>query len=75
MSNGIAPMDLDPGFVEDPLEEIEATLNKEQRKALFLVCDHRRRNQPERANRPSLLLLYLASAGRFTVIKAICDYF
>jgi PIF1-like helicase len=76
--NSIAPMDLDPSFVEDPLEEIAATLNKEQRKAFFLVCDHRRRNQPERANRPSQLLLYLAGAGgtgKSTVIKAICDYF
>jgi ATP-dependent exoDNAse (exonuclease V) alpha subunit len=64
--------------VEDPLEEIAVTLNEEQRKAFFLVCDHRRRNQPESANKPSQLLLYLTGArgtGKSTVIKAICDYF
>lgn len=73
-------MSLDAEIVEDPLATIlkKYHLNKEQEKAFILMCDHRRRNQPENANKPSQMLLYLTGAGgtgTSTVINAICDYF
>lgn len=62
----------------DPLEKHAAGLNDEQRKAFFLICDHRQRNHPDNPRKPSQLLLYLSGAGgtgKSRVIKAICDYF
>ena len=62
----------------DPLDELAAELNEEQRRAFFLVCDHRRRNHPDNMNPPSQLLLYLPGAGgtgKSRVIQAITEYF
>jgi hypothetical protein len=60
------------------LEKFSAGLNDEQKRAYFLVCDHRRRNYPENQEKPTQLLLYLSGAGgtgKTRVIRAICDYF
>jgi len=57
---------------------IATGLNAEQRKAFFLVCDHRRRNHSDSNSKPSQLLLYLGGAGgtgKSRVIKSICEYF
>lgn len=62
----------------DPLEDIAAGLNEEQKRAFFLVCDHRRRNNLNGMDKPSQLLLYLSGAGgtgKSRVIQAICEYF
>ncbi|CAG8476567.1 23699_t:CDS:2, partial [Cetraspora pellucida] len=62
----------------DPLEKFESELNKEQKKAYFLVCDHYQRNQPILESRPSQLLFYLADTGetdKSRVIQAMSYYF
>jgi len=62
----------------DPLNDLAIDLNEEQKKAYFLVCNHRQRNQVTNEYRPSQLLLYLSGAGgtgKTKVIQSIVNYF
>src|SRR2546423_8160498 len=66
------------GENSDPLNKFAADLNKDQKRAYFLICDHRQRNQINTANKPTQLLLYLSGAGgtgKSKVINAISSYF
>ncbi|CAG8602697.1 2590_t:CDS:2 [Cetraspora pellucida] len=62
----------------DCLEKFSIGLNKEQKKAYFLMCDHCQRNQPNVINKPSQLLLYITAAGgtgKTKVVQSVISYF
>ncbi|CAG8698204.1 7397_t:CDS:2 [Cetraspora pellucida] len=46
------------------LKKYASDLNQEQKKAYYLVCNHRQRNQPINPKKLSQLLLYLYEVGR-----------
>ncbi|CAG8744733.1 3719_t:CDS:2 [Dentiscutata erythropus] len=62
----------------NPLEQFASGLNEEQKKAYFLFCEHRQKNNQITKNSLLQLLLYFTGAGgtgKSRVIQAICSYF